>query len=63
MCRTSLFCFCELLEDSLDATSFTAFWCLRLRALIRGRSLRIVFIMSVGFFFLNYEMMMMHVVC
>ena len=44
MWRISRFAFGELLEDSSDATSFYCFWCPRLRALIKGRSLMFVFI-------------------
>jgi len=33
-----LLCLGELLEDSLDATSFYCFWCRRLKALISGQS-------------------------
>jgi len=45
-----LLCFGELLEDSLDATSFIAFGVLDFRALIRGRSLMSISNLSVEYF-------------
>jgi len=44
-CRTGLLCFGELLEDILDATSFSVFDVLVSMALIRGRSWMFTFIM------------------